>query len=45
MQLTNGRLVIDKDTVLDGRNKRAVVVTGKSVKVDILDGTTTNCQT
>lgn len=33
----NGRLVVDKDTVFDGRNKRAVVVTGKSVKVDILD--------
>ena len=40
----NGRLVIDKDTVFDGRNKRAVVVTGKSVKVDILDGTTTTAR-
>lgn len=40
----NGRLVIDKDTVFDGRNKRAVVVTGKSVNVDILDGTTTTAR-
>lgn len=36
--------MIDKDTVFDGRNKRAVVVTGKSVKVDILDGTTTTAR-
>ncbi len=40
----NGRLVIDKDTVFDGRDKRAVVVTGQSVKVDILDGTTTTAR-